>query len=116
MGCCRFSEEVVIFCLRVRSLLCLFVKGAYGCILDSRDPFRSFFYLITVVVIISVYGALIQPHFLFLRQGAYGCILADVNQVGAMNVALDGLELIQRMVREMIEELALIHLILLKAD
>ncbi|GKB30499.1 hypothetical protein Tco_0869900 [Tanacetum coccineum] len=29
----RFSEEVVIFCLRVRSLLCLFVKGAYGCIL-----------------------------------------------------------------------------------
>ncbi|GJU48709.1 hypothetical protein Tco_1218264 [Tanacetum coccineum] len=28
-----FSEEVVIFCLRVRSLLCLFVKGAYGCIL-----------------------------------------------------------------------------------
>ncbi|GKB04635.1 hypothetical protein Tco_0832830, partial [Tanacetum coccineum] len=30
-----FSEEVVIFCLRVRSLLCLFVKGAYGCILGS---------------------------------------------------------------------------------
>ncbi|GJR23886.1 hypothetical protein Tco_0972413, partial [Tanacetum coccineum] len=29
--------------------------GAYGCILDSRDPFRSFFYLITVVVIISVH-------------------------------------------------------------
>ncbi|GJX84421.1 putative ribonuclease H-like domain-containing protein [Tanacetum coccineum] len=30
----KFSEEIVIFCLRVRSLLCLFVKGAYGCILD----------------------------------------------------------------------------------
>ncbi|GJT31865.1 hypothetical protein Tco_0922284 [Tanacetum coccineum] len=35
MDSCRFSEEVVIFCLRVRSLLCLFVKGAYGCILGS---------------------------------------------------------------------------------
>ncbi|GJR73976.1 retrovirus-related pol polyprotein from transposon TNT 1-94 [Tanacetum coccineum] len=31
-----FSEEVVIFCLRVRSLLCLFVKGAYGYILEQE--------------------------------------------------------------------------------
>ncbi|GKD91521.1 hypothetical protein Tco_1367028, partial [Tanacetum coccineum] len=34
-----FSEEVVIFCLRVRSLLFLFVKGTYGCILGTL--FRS---------------------------------------------------------------------------
>ncbi|GKB51811.1 retrovirus-related pol polyprotein from transposon TNT 1-94 [Tanacetum coccineum] len=33
-----FGEEVLIFCLRVRSLCCLFVKGAYGCILDDNDP------------------------------------------------------------------------------
>ncbi|GKB83841.1 cytochrome c oxidase subunit 6B-3 [Tanacetum coccineum] len=33
------------------------IQGAYGCILGSRDPFRSFFYLITVVVIISVHCA-----------------------------------------------------------
>ncbi|GJS46370.1 putative reverse transcriptase domain-containing protein [Tanacetum coccineum] len=63
----RFSEEVVIFCLHVRSLLWLFVKGAYRCILDSRDLFHSLFYLITVVII-SVHLALAQPHFLFLRQ------------------------------------------------
>ncbi|GKF20028.1 hypothetical protein Tco_0068666, partial [Tanacetum coccineum] len=31
--------------------------GTYGCILDSRDPFRSFSYLIIVVVIISVHSA-----------------------------------------------------------
>ncbi|GKB18315.1 hypothetical protein Tco_0852238, partial [Tanacetum coccineum] len=31
----RFGEEVLIFCLRVRSLRCLFVKGAYGCILEQ---------------------------------------------------------------------------------
>ncbi|GJY54331.1 reverse transcriptase domain-containing protein [Tanacetum coccineum] len=31
----RFGEEVLIFCLRVRSLRCLFVKGAYGCILST---------------------------------------------------------------------------------
>ncbi|GJU76331.1 replication protein A 70 kDa DNA-binding subunit B [Tanacetum coccineum] len=30
-----FGEEVLIFCLRVRSLRCLFVKGAYGCILGT---------------------------------------------------------------------------------
>ncbi|GJS17945.1 hypothetical protein Tco_0412417 [Tanacetum coccineum] len=35
----RFGEEVLIFCLRVRSLCCLFVKGAYGCILGFRDSF-----------------------------------------------------------------------------
>ncbi|GJU96084.1 putative reverse transcriptase domain-containing protein, partial [Tanacetum coccineum] len=29
-----FGEEVFIFCLRVHSLCCLFVKGAYGCILE----------------------------------------------------------------------------------
>ncbi|GKD84055.1 hypothetical protein Tco_1350894, partial [Tanacetum coccineum] len=34
-----FGEEVLIFCLRVRSLRCLFVKGAYGCILGTL--FRS---------------------------------------------------------------------------
>ncbi|GJZ89297.1 putative reverse transcriptase domain-containing protein, partial [Tanacetum coccineum] len=34
-----FSEEVLIFCLHVRSLRCLFVKGAYGCILSTL--FRS---------------------------------------------------------------------------
>ncbi|GJY28083.1 hypothetical protein Tco_0403850 [Tanacetum coccineum] len=61
-----FSEEVVIFCLRVRSLLCLFVKGAYGCILDSRDPFRSNLCFISVIIIITVHRALAQPHFLFL--------------------------------------------------
>ncbi|GKD46844.1 hypothetical protein Tco_1271489, partial [Tanacetum coccineum] len=34
-----FGEEVLIFCLRVRSLRCLFVKGAYGCILvDALLP------------------------------------------------------------------------------
>ncbi|GJU06169.1 hypothetical protein Tco_1122599 [Tanacetum coccineum] len=49
--------------------------GAYGCILDSRDLFRSFFYLITVVVIISVHSALAQPHFLFLWQG-FAAVLA----------------------------------------
>ncbi|GKB15744.1 hypothetical protein Tco_0849667 [Tanacetum coccineum] len=30
-------------------------KGAYGYILGSHDPFRSLFYLIAVVVIISVH-------------------------------------------------------------
>ncbi|GJS52303.1 reverse transcriptase domain-containing protein [Tanacetum coccineum] len=32
----RFGEEVLIFCLRVCSLRCLFVKGAYGCILEKK--------------------------------------------------------------------------------
>ncbi|GJT83607.1 hypothetical protein Tco_1057949 [Tanacetum coccineum] len=34
-----FGKDVLIFCLRVRSLHCLFVKGAYGCILGTL--FRS---------------------------------------------------------------------------
>ncbi|GJY96280.1 hypothetical protein Tco_0512641 [Tanacetum coccineum] len=37
----RFGEEVLIFCLRVRSLRCLFVKGAYGCILGATHSVVS---------------------------------------------------------------------------
>ncbi|GJW03876.1 hypothetical protein Tco_1562732 [Tanacetum coccineum] len=33
---CRFGEAVLIFCLRVCSLRCVFVKGAYGCILGNE--------------------------------------------------------------------------------
>ncbi|GJV99847.1 hypothetical protein Tco_1555099, partial [Tanacetum coccineum] len=34
------GEEVLIFCLRVRSLCCLFVKGAYGCILGQAKDYE----------------------------------------------------------------------------
>ncbi|GJT62538.1 hypothetical protein Tco_1006071 [Tanacetum coccineum] len=58
-----FSEVAVIFCLRVRSLLCLFVKGAYGCILGSvwMHPRAGCYNY-------GIRAARLSP-------GAYGCIL-----------------------------------------
>nr|GEX86144.1 zinc finger, CCHC-type, retrotransposon Gag domain protein [Tanacetum cinerariifolium] len=43
-------------------------RGAYGCILDSRDLFSFILLSYYLFIIISVRWALAQPHFLFLRQ------------------------------------------------
>ncbi|GKB24740.1 hypothetical protein Tco_0864141 [Tanacetum coccineum] len=62
---CRFGEEVMIFCLRGRSLCCLFVKGAYGCILGSVWMHPSLLKSLPEL-------------FELVMEGAYGCILGTL--------------------------------------
>ncbi|GJR13003.1 retrovirus-related pol polyprotein from transposon TNT 1-94 [Tanacetum coccineum] len=45
----KFGEEVLIFYLRVRSLRCLFVKGAYGCILVGFNQLVHSFHALSTL-------------------------------------------------------------------